>query len=280
MRVARPGLPPDRPGPTVPLRGFAARTVRTDARALMATLFYNWGRTLGRLGMPALQKAKWAWHAVAGSETDRRRAEQELGRTLALQVRTEAGDPPAPADVARVRTIGTALAACLRDKQFRFHFEAIGLAEPTAFALPGGYIFATTPLLDLCQRYPDEIAFVLGHEMAHVVRGHATDRFLEDTFLKAVASRLGRASPLGGLLQDTALRLLASNYSQDAEFEADEFGSRLAEAAGHHPLAGVRLLDRLRTLDPDPPPLAQYFSSHPPPAQRMSRLGAIWRQRR
>jgi predicted Zn-dependent protease len=244
----------------------------------MGTLFYDWGRTLGRLGTPAVQKARWAWKTIAGSEQDRRQAEQDLGQSLAHQLRAEAGNPPTPTDTDLVRKIGASLATRLRDKDLRFEFSVLGLGEPSALALPGGYVFISTPLLDLCQRYPDEIAFVLGHEMAHVVRGHAADRFLEEAFTKALISRIGRASPLGGLLKDTALRLLESNYSQDREFEADEFGSRLAEAAGHHPLASIRLLVRLRSIHGDRPPLEQYFASHPPLRDRMSRLGQLWRR--
>lgn len=243
----------------------------------MGTLFYDWGRTLGRVGMPAFEKARWAWQAFAGSEEDRRRVERDLGRALAKQIRTEASQPAAASDLALVHGIGAALAARLRDKQFRFRVEVIRLPEPSALALPGGHIFVSTPLLDLCHRYADEIAFVLGHEMAHVVRGHAVDRFLQNSLTKAMANRLGRASPLGGLLKDTTLQLLSSTYSQDCEFEADEFGSRLAAAAGHHPLASIRLLDRLQRSHQDRSPLGQYFSSHPAPAERMARLGRVWK---
>lgn len=224
----------------------------------MSNVFFDWGRTLGYVGMPAIQKARWAWHALAGSEQDRRRAERGLGRAMALQIRAEANSPVARTDLELVRGIGTALAARLRDKEAIFTVDVIQLPEPSALALPGGFIFISTSLLDLCCRYADEIAFVVGHEMTHVIRGHAADKFLQDSLMQALANRLGRASPIGGLLKDTTLQLLSSNYSQDCEFDADEFGSRLANAAGHHPLAGVRLLDRLRRLHPDLTPLGQY----------------------
>jgi len=246
----------------------------------MGISFQDWGRALGRLSMPAFQKARWAWQAFAGSEADRLRAEQDLGRTLALQVRSVSDTPPAASDVNLVRGLGAALATRLKNKQLHFRIEVIQLPEPSALALPGGYLFVSTRLLDWCHRYADEVAFVLGHEMAHVIRGHATDRFLQESVMKALAGRLGRATPLGGLLKDTTLQLLSSTYSQDCEFEADEFGSRLAEAAGHHPLAGIRLLDRLQQLHHDRTPLGQYFSSHPTPSERRARLGQVWSSKR
>lgn len=243
----------------------------------MESMFQEWGRAVGRLSMPAFQKAKWAWQALAGSEEDRLRAERDLGRTLALQIREACGTPAAASDGRLVGRIADGLAGRLKNRQLRFRAEAVALPEPSALALPGGYVFVGTLLLDLCHRYEDEIAFVIGHEMTHVIRGHATDRFLQESVMKVLASRLGRATPLGGLVKDTTLQLLASTYSQDCEFEADEFGSRLAEAAGHHPLASLRLLDRLQRLHEDRTPLGQYLSSHPTPAERMSRLRRYWR---
>jgi len=246
----------------------------------MASVFQHWGRVVGRVSLPALQKAKWAWQTLAGSEADRLHAERDLGRTLAQQMRAGSTTPAPAADVTFVRGICAVLAGRLKNRQHSFCVDVIDLPEPTALALPGGFLFVSTQLLDLCHRYADEVAFVVGHEMAHVIRGHASDRFLQESVMKALAGRLGRASPLGGLLKDTTLQLLTNSYSQDCEFEADELGSRLAEAAGHHPLASIRLLDRLQRLHEDRTPLGQYFSSHPTPQERMIRLGRLWKSYR
>jgi len=243
----------------------------------MGSLFQEWGRTLGRLSVPALQKTKLAWQALAGSEVDRLRAERHLGAVLAQRVRSASTGTPAAADVHLVRSLGAALAGRLKNRQFKFHVDVIRVAEPSAMALPGGFVFMNDSLLALCHRYTDEIAFVLGHEMAHVIRGHATDRFLEESVMKALMRRLGGSTPLGGLVRQTTFQLLTSSYSQDCEYEADELGSRLAHAAGHHPLASLRLLERLRRLQAEQTPLGQYFSSHPSPSDRMSRLRRIWR---
>ncbi|MCX8107488.1 MAG: M48 family metalloprotease, partial [Verrucomicrobiae bacterium] len=148
--------------------------------------------------------------------------------------------------------------------------------EPWAVALPGGYVFLSTSVLDLCNRYQDEVAFVLGHEMAHVIRGHASDRFLQESVLKILTARLGESPPLGELVKQTALRLLTNSYSQECEFEADELGSRLAYAAGHHPLASTRLLDRLQQMHSQQTPIGQYFSSHPALADRIRKLQQLW----
>lgn len=243
----------------------------------MASVFHEWGRTLGRLSVPALQKAKLAWHALAGSAEDRWRAERALGAVMAQRIRSASSGTPTASDVHLVRSLGAALATRLKNRQIKFHFDVLSVPEPSAMALPGGYIFISDSLLALCRRYPDEIAFVLGHEMAHVIRGHATDRFLEESILQALMNRLRSSTPLGGLVKETAFQLLTSSYSQDCEYEADELGSRLAQATGHHPLASLRLLDRLKGLTGNASSIGQYFSSHPTPSDRMARLARIWR---
>jgi predicted Zn-dependent protease len=66
--------------------------------------------------------------------------------------------------------IGGKLAAVVRNRLHRFEITEIETDRPTAFALPGGFIFIARSLVQLCNRDKDDIAFVLAHEMAHVIR--------------------------------------------------------------------------------------------------------------
>lgn len=245
----------------------------------MSGLFYQIGRRLGEAALPLLRKAQWSWQTVAGSEADRLRAEQELGSTLAVRVREQLEVLDAPEDTALLHHLAQQLTAQVRDPRFAFRVGLVNLPEPAALGLPGGFVFLSRSLLEFCLRYEDELAFVIGHEMAHVLRGHAADRLLEDSALKVVSGLLRRAGPLGMLVKEAGFQMLTSAYSREGEFEADELGSRLAAAAGHHPLAGVRLFERLEARGAEPNTLGQYFSSHPTPAERIRHLGRIWRGR-
>ena len=122
------------------------------------------------------RKAKWYWDSVAGSEDDAIRAQQGIGREMAAAVREQA---PGPADAdaqALLDDVAAVLAARVRNPAHRFEVAALAGDQPTAFALPGGYIFVAPALVALTGRDRDELAFVVGHEMAHVIRGHAIDR--------------------------------------------------------------------------------------------------------
>ena len=227
----------------------------------MSGLFYNLGRKVG----PKVRKAKWMWLSATGSEADTIAVEYEVGQDLAREIRSQLGQRQEIQNNRMLIEIGQRLAGCVANKQRRFAFETIQGTEPNAFALPGGFVFVTQSLLDLCRHDQDEVAFILGHEMAHIIRGHAMNRIVSNSAIR-VASR---ATPVRGLfsgwLRRVGVQFLESAYSQDMESEADRLGVRLVDAAGYDAKGGVKLFTRLAKLNSsgDKINLGSYFSSHP-----------------
>jgi len=305
----------------------------------MPGFFYNLGRSV-RAGV---QKGKWVLQSLTGSDEEAIKAEYEAGVEVA-----RAFEKDAPLDddenvSALIDEIAAALVARAKNKLRKFTFRAVLLPEPNAFALPGGFIYITRGLIELCgglgrgggptplplregqgegkahhepsvndraahqrddeserllspdsstlpQPLPkregsfnpsirDELAFILGHEMGHVVRGHAMQRMVNSTVVNAAA----RAVPIGGavgkLLVQTGSQFLSSAYSQDHELEADEFGLRLSRAAGFEPAAATQMMRRLQELGGDHPEdsLGAYFASHPPFTVRIRQLKELAR---
>jgi predicted Zn-dependent protease len=101
--------------------------------------------------------------------------------------------------------------------------------------------------------------------MGHVLRGHAKSQLTARTFLNAVTARLSGA---GLMLR----QLIDKGYSRELELEADGEGARLAAAAGFDPRAAARALQRLARVSGGHAGLAEYFSSHPPIAERVRKL--------
>ena len=236
----------------------------------MSSFFYKLGKMVG----PHARKGKWLWQSLTGSEADMIQAEYEVGQDLAREIRQQAGLAPEPKVGQLLHEIGSRLTAHVANKQRIFKFDTIKGTGCNAFALPGGFIFLTRMLVDLCEQKPDEIAFILGHEMAHVIRGHAMKRIISSSAM-VVASR---ATPTRNLLtvwlRKVGIQFFESAYSQERELEADKLGARLAIAAGYDPYAPAQLLSRLAELsrtakDID---LGSYFSSHPPFAVRIQNL--------
>ncbi len=217
-----------------------------------------------------MRKGKWLWQSLVGSESEAVAAEYEVGRDLAVEVARQVRVRTDGDAAVLVREVGSLLAARVANKKRKFTFAVLENPEPNAFALPGGFIYLTSGLIGLCQSDRDELAFVIGHEMAHVVRGHAIDRIVSDTAVGALSSTAAARGTLGVWIKRVGVQFLQSAYSQDREFEADRFGHRLVRAAGFDVGAPERLLRRLCDLDDQGRlgELTKYFSSHPPLGER------------
>ncbi len=243
----------------------------------MSSLLYNLGKMVG----PRVRKVKWIWQSINASEADTIKAEHEVGQDLAREIRNRLELDTEPRAGQMLNKVGCHLSACVANKLRTFSFEVIKGTEPNAFALPGGFIFVTKSLLELCNWNQDEIAFILAHEMAHVIRGHSMDRIITNSAI-AVGSR---AAPIRGLLSSwlgrVGIKFLESAYSQDMELEADTLGARLVAVAGYDPHAPMQLLSRLSELNQPAKQsgLGNYFSSHPAFDIRIHNVDRLLRQR-
>jgi len=182
--------------------------------------------------------------------------ENKVGAELASKIPSRASD--------RVSRVGNRLLIHVRRTAIDYHFEAIEAPAETAFALPGGRIYVTTGLLNLT-RDDDELAGVIGHEIAHVELGHCADS-------------LRGERTLGKVLQE----VLEPAYSETMEREADQAGAALAKKGGYDPLALARLFDRMAKDEPPRAPddghrslaglakdaVVRYHDTHPRMADR------------
>ena len=256
----------------------------------MSGLFYNLGSRVG----PQFRRAKWIWQSMTGSEADAIKVENDVGRDLAREVRrqlkpdhqrfdrlTTLSNVEGPQAEEILNKVGSRLSDCVANKLRSFSYETVEGPEPNAFALPGGFIFVTRPLIELCEWSKDEIAFILGHEMAHVIRGHAMHRLISNCAISATSGIAPGHGVLSRWLQKIGLQFLESAYSQELELEADRFGVRLAAAAHYDPEACTQLLTRLSKLNQPASGLnlGSYFSSHPLYDVRINNIGRVLSKR-
>ena len=236
---------------------------------VVETRFYRFGRLAGI----KYRRAKWMWESVAGNEEDGIRAEYAVGRDMGAIIREQSVYSTDTSIQAFLDTLCDRLSGSVRNRLHRFTVRAVTDEPPSAFALPGGFIFVAESLVDLCGRADNELAFVLAHEMSHVIRRHAIDRILSQKVLSAAAF----ASPGRGVLRPwirkVGLEWLERAYSRENEFEADELGARLTQASGYNPVGAVRGLRRLGALSTaDDGGLGPYVSTHPPVEDRVAYL--------
>jgi predicted Zn-dependent protease len=228
-----------------------------------------------RLGKKAAQ-AKNAFDLMGGTEEDSLRAEIRLGRDLATALLKRVPLVQENETTKFADQIGRWLAANIKERKLPFSFQVTAEQEPNALALPGGPVFVSWPLLEMCQGERDEIAFVLSHEMAHIVLRHTVDRIVKDAALSLLLRQSSGRHATNPWLSKAGQQLLGSAYSKDDEFEADAFAVALVGTAGGDSLAAERLLEKLTqpTSVQSVVIAGNYFATHPPLLERVANLRA------
>jgi predicted Zn-dependent protease len=176
--------------------------------------------------------------------------------------------------------LGQRLAEHSPRKNVTFQFHIVDMAEPNAFALPGGYVYVSRGLLALTNT-EGELAGVVGHEIGHVAAKHAVQRISKQAPLAVV---FGIVSGITGLVSSTVGDLIGgvgdlaqsaifSPYSRSQETEADEVGQQIAAEAGWDPgelSAFLATLEREVVLHEKEPRKPSFFDSHPPTPDRVA----------
>lgn len=162
-----------------------------------------------------------------------------------------------------------------RARQWRWEVQLIGSQQINAFCLPGGKIAFFSGILDQLQLSGDEIAMVMGHEMAHALREHARERIAK-TQGTQMAVRLGsQLLGLGDLGQAAASlggQLLTLQFSRADESEADLVGLELAARGGYQPSAAVNLWQKMARATGSRPGGLAFLSTHPSGPTRIREL--------
>jgi predicted Zn-dependent protease len=240
----------------------------------MAGFFYKLGQMVGS----GARKANWLYRSMAGTPEEAARAEVAIGQDLARAFLEEAPLDPDPDVAHRLNALTARLSATLKRQAFPYFARCVQTADVNAFAFPGGFLFLTRPLIEVCQSDLGELAFVVGHEMGHVQRRHAVERIMSSSALDTALARLTMAGGVfGRSLALVAARQVSQGYSQDQELEADQFAALMCRAADFDPAVAVRLLDRLRGAAGDLAGVSRYFTSHPPFEVRIAAINRALR---
>ena len=135
-----------------------------------------------------------------------------------------------------------------RSKDWRWEVNLIGSKQINAFCMPGGKIAFYTGIMDQLKLTDDEVAMIMGHEMAHALREHARARIAKSqgtgTLLSIGAQLLGLGQ-LGDVAASLGTQLLTLRFSREDESDADLVGLELAARGGYNPQASVSLWEKM-----------------------------------
>jgi predicted Zn-dependent protease len=185
--------------------------------------------------------------------------------------------------IARVNAITgklVAQAVAMRPDSANWKWSVAVIDDPetvNAWCMAGGRMAIYSGLIEQIEPSDDEIAQVMGHEIAHALANHSAEKMSV-----AMASSLGviavgiaadnKGAAVAGATAAAALAVTMPN-SRAAETEADRIGIELAAKAGYDPAAAVTLWRKMNALPGGNPP--QFLSTHPNPANREKALAAL-----
>jgi len=208
----------------------------------------------------------------------------ELGVASFDQLKTEKPVSKDSALNAYVNCVARAVTGALTPSEHQGSWEVVVFQDDSAnaFALPGGKIGVFTGLLGVAKNQ-DQLATVLGHEVAHVIARHSAERVSQGTAAQLLASGVAAAGVVNpasaaGQLTLAALGLgmeygVLKPYGRAQESEADRIGLDYMARAGFDPAQAIELWKNMAAAGGGQPP--EFLSTHPSHATRISDLARL-----
>lgn len=160
----------------------------------------------------------------------------------------------------------------------KWEFVVVNDGAANAFAMPGGKVAFNTGIFPL-MTCDDDVAVVMGHEVAHVICRHGNERVSQAIFVQGLGAGLGVASDqyVKSEAWRTAImttygvgsQLGTLKYSRDHESEADTLGIRLSAKAGYDPQVAIGFWEKMSAGGGAPP---EFLSTHPSGSTRIADL--------
>jgi len=198
--------------------------------------------------------------------------EMKLGRQMAEEVERTARIVDDPVISEYVNRIGQNIVRN-SDAQVPFTIKVIDSDEVNAFALPGGFFYVNTGLVELAET-ESELAGVMAHEIAHVTARHGTRQATRGQIVNLASIPLifmggwvgyGVRQAAGIALPVTFLK-----FSRGFEKEADFLGLQYLYKSGYDPTSMVSFFERIQAQQKRKTgKLAAAFKSHPPTKKRI-----------
>jgi len=176
-----------------------------------------------------------------------------------------------------VNRVGRWLSLNSERPDLNWQFGVLDTGTVNAFSTPGGYVLISRGLLERLHNEA-ELAGVLAHEVAHVVKKHHLTAMKKGKGMEAGANILSmyldqqksaaaKEKLVGGMKE-----IMLRGLDKDDEFEADRMGVVIAARAGYDPYGLPSVIQMLQASNPKDSDLALMFETHPAPGARLDAL--------
>lgn len=209
--------------------------------------------------------------------------ERAFGRSVAKEVFLRFGPMVNDGNLVRyVSLVGQTVAQSVGDKKRNYRFAVIDNNAINAFAAPGGYIFITTGLLRTINTEA-QLAGVLAHEIAHVVKEHTLKTIQRQKGLSGLAELSALAmdkdpKEYSKIVNMTTEILFTRGLDHELEYEADRVGIKYAARAGYNGAGLNTFLKKLKSAEGKGSSI--FFSTHPDTGKRIAKLESQLRRDR
>ena len=240
------------------------------------------GGTATALAMPAMAQVDVgdasAMRKLVPAETLEKSATQQYEQLLAQAKAQKALAADNNPQLIRLRAIAARLIPYTypwneRARSWRWEVNLLGSKQINAFCMPGGKIAFFSGILDQLKLTDDEVAMVMGHEMAHALREHSRARLAKtqatNLGISLGASLLGLGD-VGRTAANLGSQLLTLKFSRSDETAADLVGLELAARAGYNPQASISLWEKMGKATGQQG--LQFLSTHPSGPNRIREL--------
>jgi Zn-dependent protease with chaperone function len=141
--------------------------------------------------------------------------------------------------------------------------------------MPGGKIAFFTGIIQKLQLTDDEIAMVMGHEMAHALREHSREQLAKNSATSlgiSLGAQLLGLGDVGNYAARLGGQLLSLRFSRNDESDADLVGLEIAARAGYNPQAAVALWEKMGNATGNNANGLSFLSTHPSGPERIREL--------
>jgi predicted Zn-dependent protease len=209
---------------------------------------------------------------LAASCVEAKTDEEQVGEVAAGRILGAAELVSSPSAQRYLNLVGATLTQ-RAESSYKWRFGLIKTDSVNAFATPGGFVLVTAGLVKQLQN-EEELAFVLAHEISHVLRRHHYRVVQRQRMAESAAKQMQAGGGDAGFaaLSQASAQIYARGLDKTSEFEADRLGVELMTHAGYDPAAAIGVLERLQRLKGDDPRAELLFSTHPSPAERLDTL--------
>ncbi len=161
---------------------------------------------------------------------------------------------------------------------WKWEVNVINSKELNAFCMPGGKIMFYSGLVSQLGLSDDEIAIVMGHEIAHALREHSREQVSQaiaaQTAIGVGAALLGLGDTSASMANIAYDALLATRFGRFDESEADRIGLELSARAGYDPRAGITLWQKMIKANSGGKP-PEFLSTHPAESSRIQEIESL-----